>query len=322
MRIAWAAAMLIYGWSWQAAAHAQSSRHVTFTYTAHVRGLPSKAETIDVWLPVPSDTSAQRVLSVKFESPVEGRVLTEARFGNRVWHATFSAPPDGEINVSQIVEVVRMRQGETRSTHLDPIARSNRAALFLRPSRMVPSTNRFSIVAREAVGTVPGPAARGRVLFDHVSGRMTYDKSGTGWGKGDANYACDVGKGNCSDYHSYFIALARSLKIPARLWMGFPIPQQRGRGSISGYHCWAEFWVEKSGWVPVDISEADKHFDKRDDFFGGIDENRIAFSLGRDLVLPPGQKGPPLNFFIYPYVEVDGVPWDNVTHAFTYQDIR
>ena len=31
-------------------------------------------------------------------------------------------------------------------------------------------------------------------------------------------------------------------------------------------------------------------------------------SSGRDLVLEPKQQGGPVNFFIYPYLEVDGKP--------------
>ena len=39
---------------------------------------------------------------------------------------------------------------------------------------------------------------------------MRYIECGEGWGKGDAVYACDAGTGNCTDFHSYLIALARS----------------------------------------------------------------------------------------------------------------
>ena len=44
---------------------------------------------------------------------------------------------------------------------------------------------------------------------------------------------------------------------------------------------------------------------------GALDENRLLFSVGRDLVLP-GMTGEPLNFFVYPYVEVDGEPFTDV----------
>jgi transglutaminase-like putative cysteine protease len=46
---------------------------------------------------------------------------------------------------------------------------------------------------------------------------MRYDKTGTGWGRGDVLYACDAKKGNCTDFHSLFIAMARSQGIPATL---------------------------------------------------------------------------------------------------------
>ena len=32
-------------------------------------------------------------------------------------------------------------------------------------------------------------------------------------------------------------------------------------------------------------------------------------------------QGPPLNYFIYPYVEVDGQPFDHVDHRFRFQDV-
>lgn len=117
-------------------------------------------------------------------------------------------------------------------------------------------------------------------------------------------------------------ALSRSLHIPTRFWIGFPIPEQHGKGSVGGYHCWAEFWVPGRGWVPVDISEADKHPEKAAYYFGHLDENRIAYSLGRDIVLSPRQHGPLLNFFVYPHVEVDGKPWDRVGRRFSYEDIE
>ena len=58
----------------------------------------------------------------------------------------------------------------------------------------------------------------------------------------------------------------------------------------------------------MDISEADKAPEKTEYFFGNICQNRFSMSSGRDLVLEPKQQGGPVNFFIYPYLEVDGKP--------------
>jgi transglutaminase-like putative cysteine protease len=163
----------------------------------------------------------------------------------------------------------------------------------------------------------------GRVLYDVVNSHMRYSKEGIGWGEGDAVWACDSRFGNCSDFHSLFISLARSQKIPARFEIGFPLPEKRGEGEIPSYHCWAKFKPQGRGWVPVDISEANKDPSRKEYFFGNLSADRVAFSEGRDLTLVPKQDGPPLNFFVYPYVEVDGkpLPAEKVQSRFTFQDV-
>ena len=72
--------------------------------------------------------------------------------------------------------------------------------------------------------------------------------------------------------------------------------------------------------MPIDISEAWKHPEKKDYFFGAHDANRIQFSAGRDLRLNPPQAGDPLNYFVYPYVEVAGREHSNVKFDFSYAD--
>ena len=49
--------------------------------------------------------------------------------------------------------------------------------------------------------------------------------------------------------------------------------------------------------------------------------NRVQFSMGRDLRLNPPQDGKPLNYFVYPYVEVDGQEYSNVSLAFSFADV-
>jgi len=58
----------------------------------------------------------------------------------------------------------------------------------------------------------------------------------------------------------------------------------------------------------------------KDHFFGAHDDNRVQFTMGRDLELNPKQNGKPLNYFIYPYVEVNGQEYPNVSDAFSFVD--
>ena len=83
------------------------------------------------------------------------------------------------------------------------------------------------------------------------------------------------------------------------------------------------FHTNEKGWVPVDISEADKHPQLKEYYFGNLTENRVTFITGRDIELVPKQDGNPLNFFVYPYVEVDGKPWpkESVKLSFAYADV-
>jgi transglutaminase-like putative cysteine protease len=134
---------------------------------------------------------------------------------------------------------------------------------------------------------------------------MRYMKFGEGYGRGDAVYACDAATGNCTDYHSYFIALARAAGIPARFAIGAAIPSERDDGGVDGYHCWAEFYADGMWW-PIDISEADKYTGLATYYFGHNPANRVELSRGRDLVVEPGPVSGPINFLAYPVLEVAG----------------
>jgi transglutaminase-like putative cysteine protease len=118
-----------------------------------------------------------------------------------------------------------------------------------------------------------------------------------------------------------FIALCRDLKIPAKFEIGFPLPAEKGAAEIAGYHCWAKF-LDGERWIGVDISEADKHPERKDFFFGRLPSDRVMFSTERDLQLAPPQAAGPVNFLIYPYVEVDGEPYLRQRRRFSAEDVR
>ena len=73
--------------------------------------------------------------------------------------------------------------------------------------------------------------------------------------------------------------------------------------------------------MPVDASEAAKDPSRREYFFGALDENRVQFSRGRDLVLTPPQKGEPLNYFVFPYAEIDGQAHAAIETVVSYRDL-
>jgi transglutaminase-like putative cysteine protease len=170
----------------------------------------------------------------------------------------------------------------------------------------MPTGGRFEEIAKEELGSKINEShlIQARTLYDYVIDNMRYMKFGD-YGKGDSNYACDSKTGNCTEFHSFFISLARSVGIPARFAIGASIPSDRNEGGIDGYHCWAEFYADGKWW-PVDISEGNKYAALATYYFGRHPANRIELSRGRDLKLTPGPQAGPINFLAYPYLEIEG----------------
>jgi len=299
------------------AADEPRTRTFKFTYEASVTGL-KPGQQARVWVPVPQTTDDQEVLHVEMSLPGEPALNTETKFGNRMFYVATRADADGNIPV-KAAYVVRRREvkGQTDKGLKDDLEQ------FLKPDPLAPPDGKH-LKLLDGKKLPDDPMAKAHELYELVDGMLKYSKEGTEWGRGDVNWVCDSKYGNCTDFHSLFIALARSQKIPARFEIGFGLPEKRGSGDVAGYHCWAKFRPEDKGWVPVDISEANKNPKLRDYYFGNLTPDRITFSTGRDIVLAPRQDGPPLNFFVYPYVEVDGKPYpaDKMKRKFGYEDVK
>jgi len=301
---------------------AQESRHFSFHYAFTVKNVPT-GKKVRIWMPVAQSDAWQevKILSAKGDLPV--KKTRDSKFGNEIYYAESSNATQPELHFDVEYDVVRRER-----VALDPVPHVVAAALTkrekeedLQPDVLVPVTGLPADLATKVTQGKTQPLDKARAIYDYVFTTMKYDKTGTGWGHGDVLYACDAKKGNCTDFHSLFIAMARSQGIPARFEIGFPLPPDKHSAEIAGYHCWSDFYVDGKGWIPVDISEAWKHQEKHDYFFGSHDVNRVQFSMGRDLRLTPPQDGKPLNYFVYPYVEVDGQEYPNVSLAFSFADV-
>lgn len=296
-----------------------------FSYTATVPAVPAATHALDVWLPVPSDSVWQTVSSVAVQAPVPFALTTEPKLGNRMvalhednparpmtvrvtftvaWRAVQMLGPDGALETKTAVQ-------------MPP------AATALAGDRRVAVGGRFRTIAFQQTQAQPTTLAKERALFDDVVAGMHYDyqKSSPEYGQGDAAFVCDYKRGNCSDLHSYLIALSRSIGTPAVLEFGFPLtgvptPSPLPTdGKVTGYHCWTWFQDNRRGWLPLAAADARRWQDaKRPDvsrfLFGNLvlARSAVTISLGRDLTLVPPQKSGPLNYFVYPYAEADGKP--------------
>lgn len=286
---------------------AAPARSFEIAYMATLPAVPAGARHVDLWVPVPSSDDQQTVRAVRVDTSLSNEFQTDAEYGNRVLHV-WSDRPGGDLAVT--LHYVLERR-EERALPLKSEENVSRQPLpserFLQPDRLGVIDERVRSLAARITEGKPDTLAKAHAIYDYVIAHMAYDKVAPGWGNGDTIRACEVGKGNCTDFHALFISLARASGIPARFGIGFQVPRDAKQGAIAGYHCWAEFWLPGTGWVPVDASEAWKDPSRREFYFGNLDDDRFRVSVGRDVRLP-GMHGEPLNYLLSPDAEADGQP--------------
>ena len=258
--------------------------------------LPKLVQPGTLWIPLARTDAFQQVQVLSITSPVAWHKTRDAAHQNVIL-VLKPTPADSGKRITVRYQVTR-KEKQAHAETGDP-------KQHLKAERLVPLNSRFSAIAQKVTNGAPDDHARGKALYEHVLAHMRYDKTGKGWGRGDALYACDARTGNCTDFHAYFIALCRAVKIPARFAIGFTVPADRNAGAIAGYHCWAEFFANGK-WVPVDISEADEHPELAGYYFGHHPANRLELSRGRDILPNPAPKAGPFNYFFGPYLEVAG----------------
>lgn len=291
-------------------------RTFQFTYSVTVDEIPKDAQGLSIWVPIPTTDRRQTVCNLEVTAPIEYSITQGNQYGNSMIYLSVKAPLPSKFDLKFEAQIEREAFNVMSEEQKSPDS-DEPSAHDLEPHELVPIDGVIDELARDATAGAKTQLEKARAIYDYVTNTMTYDKSGEGWGRGDALYACDARTGNCTDFHSLIIGMARASNIPARFVMGFSLPEDEVEGEIPGYHCWAEMYIDDIGWLPVDSSEASRWPKKRDAYFGGLDPNRVRFTRGRDLRLQPQASGA-LNYFVYPHVEVDGVEHPGVKYRFSF----
>ena len=148
------------------------------------------------------------------------------------------------------------------------------------PDAIVPS-NEKAIVAlgKTVVKQERSPYRKAWLIYSYVLDRLSYEA-----GSRDALGAIESRKGDSYAYAVLFSALARSVGIPARPVAGYVVDNE----GACIKHFWAEFYLEKVGWVPVDPLLGDGHkmgnfpseIQVRNIYFGNLDNRHIVFTKG------------------------------------------
>lgn len=251
------------------------SRTFRFTYSFTVKDIPPGAKRVRVWVPVPQTDQHQTVHIVAIKAAVKTRITQETEYGNRMMYAEIENPKSAKAEFTLEYKITRREYSRGDYVQLErmdqkPGVVSASMSRLVAPDNLIPTNGKIKALAVEVTGSRTGTVAKAKAAYDYLFTNMRYDKTGSGWGRGDAVWACDSRHGNCTDFHSPFIGMLRADGIPARFDIGFPLPEDKDKGAIPGYHCWAEFYAAKTGWAPVDISEAWLAKEKQDCFSAAL----------------------------------------------------
>ncbi len=306
-----------------------ASRQVSFTYEVK---LPYRGD-VRLWLPIPADTEYQRLTGLRFDGIYrKSGLFTETKFGTRALYAEFPSSVERKnIKVSLAVEFSPRKVSLVEGVYRVP----KEVRKYLEPSEHIPTDGKVREVAKEVTAGKRSFLEKAWSIYEWVVEHTYRDPEVKGCGPGNVNLLLEIlekeGKvgGKCADQSSIFVALCRAAGIPAREVFGIRVLPavvseglsiKKGAKDITkAQHCRAEFWAGE--WIPVDPADVTKLALKeklpknhpRIDFakrylFGNWDPHWIAYNWGRDFVLNPPQSTKPLNFFGYPYAEVDGEP--------------
>ena len=309
------------------------------------------------WIPLPLvlDTGYFRTIAIRSEAsdPKATTQMYETpdKQARMVWTKWDAAATTHSVKVSILVST-RNRNLELSAP--DPALKLSKAdqRFWTRPTKYLPTDGIVKAKAQEALAKLPANASdvdKAKAIYNWVVDNTHRDPKTRGCGQGDVKLMLETNNlgGKCADINAVFVALARSVGLPARDVYGIRIADSaRGYKSLGksgditkAQHCRAEFYASGYGWVPVDPADVRKVILEetgglavtdpkviaiRDYLFGNWEMNWMAYNYDHDITLPGSKLGSKADipFLMYPQAEnnegrFDSLDPDNFKYKIT-----
>ncbi|MDH5717261.1 MAG: transglutaminase-like domain-containing protein [Spirochaetia bacterium] len=310
---------------------------VTFKITIDA---PFASKDVKLWLPYPTSDKLQTIKNVKINGNYNKQLIThDTQNDIHAVYAEWNEPINNEryltftFTASSIEHKVQPLNDDS-STDLPA-----EIIEFTKATRYIPTSGKIKEVALKTIGNKKTILTKSRAIYDWIVDNIKRDPRVIGCGTGEVEKTIQSMSGKCADVSTVYVAMARAAGVPAREVFGMRLGSKSKTDITDGHHCWAEFYLPKKGWVPVDPSDVlktilvkeitiEEALPYREYYFGSVDANRIVLARGgRDIYLNPKQNDAPLNYFMYPYAEVDGkaLEWlaaqDKLKYQITYHNL-
>ena len=277
---------------------------------------PDDSKDVRVWIPYPVSDSVQDISHVRINGNFsQSSVYREKETGNLALYAEWTTPAkDRAITLVFDVTVKELMRKDFPTVESSiPVEVKE----YLKSTAFIPTDGKVKEIALSITNDKQNIGEKARAVYQWVVENTARDPDVKGCGTGEVEKMITKKGGKCADISSVFVAIARSAGVPAREVFGLRLGKKDEEDMTGGYHCWAEFYVPGYGWTPADAADVRKIMlvdkldikgaqDKIDYYFGGVDQYRIALARGgRGFYLNPRQNDGPLNYFMYPYAEVN-----------------
>jgi len=290
------------------------------------------------WIPLPSVREDEWIKPGKNSwetNAISAEVVRDTKYGAELLHVVFK---DGESAPS--VEVrsqfsLRDRAEDLGTKSAVPALSAADRKLYLEATELMPTDGIVREAAEKAATGKAGDLDRARAIYEWVVANTFRDAKTRGCGTGDVASMLRTGNlgGKCADLNALYVALVRSVGIPARDIYGIRVAPSKfgykslGAGSeiiTKAQHCRAEIWLDGYGWVATDPADVRKVVLEeppgnntvdnpkvaaaRQVLFGAWEGNWLGYNVAHDLALP-GSKHK-VGFLMYPQAEVAGALLD------------
>ncbi len=298
----------------------------TFALTTRVEpNFASKA-----WIPIPTfaESDWQKPGNVSWTG--NAKVAERVRDASGAEMLRVEWPADLQTPVVEVTTQVQTRDRAVQPGQgsAPPLGEAERKR-NLAATSLLPVTGIVKETAERIVHGKVKDVDKAHALYEWVVENTFRNAKTVGCGVGDVSWMIKTGNlnGKCADLNALFVAMARSVGVPARDLYGIRVvPSQFGYKSLGAgsevvtkaQHCRAEVWLASSGWTPADPADVRKvvleepptnlaltdlkAMAARKTLFGAWEGNWVAFNDAHDVKLP-GSKEEPLPFLMYPQAE-------------------
>ncbi len=291
---------------------AEDKIHFEINYSAKISNIPENTDLLRIWIPYPQSDKYQKIFSIKTSSPYPTYIHKEEEYGNSFLYIEVENPKEREIEIKMDILAMRSKVINRLDTgavgELDEETRAEFDRYFFNDLDAV-TEKMIKKIVKKHIEPHTTYLDKVKAIYDYVYENMDYNKDILGYGEGNVIRACTVKSGNCIDFHSLFIAIARESGIVAREAAFIDLPFEEGVLNYcdANYHCGIETYLPNHGWFPLDISHAKKGKGSKEFYFGSLDNLRLQIGRGRNIKLAPKQEESNLvRLPLKPYVEANG----------------